>query len=239
MKDRVDALNRQFLDSVPEDVLSWFVSEFVGKIAFSSSLGAEDQVITRMLAGLKQPVKIFTLDTGRIFQETYDTLDITRKKYDMAIEVYFPDAARVEEMVNSKGINLFYESVENRRLCCHIRKIEPLHRALEGMEVWITGLRQEQSVTRSGASMVEWDASQSILKLNPLIHWSYKTLWQYIRVNNIPVNELHSQGFPSIGCMPCTRAVQPGEDVRAGRWWWELPQNKECGLHKKNLNSQK
>lgn len=233
MEDRVDALKRQFFDSGPEEALSWFLSEFVGKIAFSTSLGAEDQVITHMLAGLKQPVKIFTLDTGRFFQETYDILDITRKKYGMPIEVHFPDAARVEEMVNAKGINLFYESVENRRLCCHIRKIEPLHRALEGMEVWITGLRQEQSVTRSGASMVEWDASQSILKLNPLIHWSHKTLWQYIHVNNIPVNELHSQGFPSIGCMPCTRAVQPGEDVRAGRWWWELPQNKECGLHKK------
>ena len=233
MEDRVDALKRQFFDSGPEEALSWFLSEFIDKIAFSTSLGAEDQVITHMLAGLKQPVKIFTLDTGRIFQETYDILDITRKKYGMPIEVHFPDAARVEEMVNAKGINLFYESVENRRLCCHIRKIEPLHRALEGMEVWITGLRKEQSVTRSGASMVEWDASQSILKLNPLVHWSNKTLWQYISEKKIPVNELHSQGFPSIGCMPCTRAVQPGEDVRAGRWWWELPQNKECGLHKK------
>ena len=233
MRNKVADLNRKFQDSSPEEILSWFATKYAGKIAFSTSLGAEDQVITHMLAGLKQPVKIFTLDTGRFFQETYDILDITRKKYGMPIEVHFPDAARVEEMVNAKGINLFYESVENRRLCCHIRKIEPLHRALEGMEVWITGLRQEQSVTRSGASMVEWDASQSILKLNPLVHWSNKTLWQYISEKKIPVNELHSQGFPSIGCMPCTRAVQPGEDVRAGRWWWELPQNKECGLHKK------
>jgi phosphoadenosine phosphosulfate reductase len=143
MREKVDALNRQFFDSGSEDMLSWFVNEFNGKIAFSTSLGAEDQVITHMLAGLKNPVKIFTLDTGRLFQETYDTLEITQKKYGMTIEVYFPDASRVEQMVKAKGINLFYESVENRQLCCHIRKIEPLRRALEGMEVWITGLRNE------------------------------------------------------------------------------------------------
>jgi phosphoadenosine phosphosulfate reductase len=233
MKDKIDALNRQFIDSGTEEVLSWFLTEFSGKIAFSTSLGAEDQAIIHMLADLKKPVKIFTLDTGRLFQETYDTLDITQKKYGLTIDVFFPDAARVEEMVKTRGINLFYESIENRRLCCHIRKIEPLKRALEGMEVWITGQRKEQSVTRSEATMIEWDASQLIMKINPLIHWTSETLWQYLREKKIPVNELHSKGYPSMGCLPCTRAIQAGEDVRAGRWWWELPQYKECGLHSK------
>jgi phosphoadenosine phosphosulfate reductase len=233
MKDKIDALNRQFIDSGTEEVLSWFLTEFSGKIAFSTSLGAEDQAIIHMLADLKKPVKIFTLDTGRLFQETYDTLDITQKKYGLTIDVFFPDAARVEEMVKTRGINLFYESIENRRLCCHIRKIEPLKRALEGMKVWITGQRKEQSVTRSEASMIEWDSALLIMKINPLIHWTSETLWQYLREKKIPVNELHSKGYPSMGCLPCTRAIQAGEDVRAGRWWWELPQYKECGLHSK------
>ncbi|MEI6173889.1 MAG: phosphoadenylyl-sulfate reductase [Bacteroidota bacterium] len=233
MKDNINALNRQFADASPEEVLLWFVTEYAGKIAFSTSLGAEDQVITHMLSGLKKPVKIFTLDTGRLFQETCDTLDITRKKYGLPIEVYFPDATRVEEMVNTHGINLFYNSVENRQLCCYIRKIEPLRRALEGMEAWITGLRKEQSVTRSGASLVEWDNRQGIIKVNPLIQWESEWLKRYIVENKIPLNELHSKGYPSIGCIPCTRSIQPGEDVRAGRWWWEQPEYKECGLHKK------
>jgi len=233
MKDKIDALNRQFADASPEEVLLWFVTEYAGKIAFSTSLGTEDQVITHILSGLKKPVKIFTLDTGRLFQETYDTLDITQKKYGLPIEVYFPDVARVEEMVNTRGINLFYNSVENRQLCCYIRKIEPLRRALEGMEAWITGLRKEQSVTRSTASLVEWDNRQGIIKVNPLVQWESERLLSYIGENKIPLNELHSKGYPSIGCMPCTRAIKPDEDVRAGRWWWEQPEYKECGLHKK------
>jgi len=233
MKDNIDALNRQFADASPEEVLLWFVTEYAGKIAFSTSLGAEDQVITHMLSGLKRPIKIFTLDTGRLFQETYDILEITQKKYNLPIEVYFPDAARVEEMVNTHGINLFYNSVENRQLCCTIRKIEPLSRALAGMKAWITGLRKEQSVTRSAASLVEWDNRQGIIKVNPLIRWDSERLGRYIVENKIPLNELHAKGYPSIGCIPCTRAIQPGEDVRAGRWWWEQPEYKECGLHKK------
>jgi len=233
MKENIEALNNRFRDSGPEDLLAWFAGEYKGKIAFSTSLGAEDQVVTYMIAAMQIPVKIFTLDTGRLFQETYDLLDITQKKYGITIDVYFPEAAGVEEMVKSKGINLFYDSIENRQLCCHIRKIEPLKRALQGMDVWITGLRKDQSVTRSDASMIEWDATFEKIKINPLINWDSDTMWKYLRAMNIPVNELHSQGYPSIGCMPCTRAVQPGEDVRAGRWWWELPQFKECGLHKK------
>jgi phosphoadenosine phosphosulfate reductase len=234
MEDTVADLTQKFQDSSPGEIISWFATNHPGKVAFSTSLGAEDQVITHMLAGINDPMKIFTLDTGRLFQETYDLLDITRKKYGVPIDVYFPDSARVEEMVNSRGINLFYESIENRQLCCHIRKIEPLKRALGGMDVWITGMRKDQSVTRTGAALIEWDKTYKIIKVNPLIHWTSEMVWAYIQAWNIPVNELHSKGYPSIGCLPCTRAIQPGEDVRSGRWWWELPEFKECGLHKKH-----
>jgi phosphoadenosine phosphosulfate reductase len=234
MHQKIIDLNRRFANSSPEDILSWFSVNFAGKIAFSTSLGAEDQVLTHMIAGVDQPIKIFTLDTGRLFQETYDLLDITRQKYGCTIDIYFPDAVHVEEMVRSKGINLFYQSIENRQLCCHIRKLEPLKRALHGMEVWITGMRKEQSVTRAGAALVEWDPVFEIIKINPLIHWNGERVWEYISSWKIPVNELHKKGYPSIGCLPCTRAIQPGEDVRSGRWWWELPELKECGLHKKH-----
>jgi phosphoadenosine phosphosulfate reductase len=234
MQDKVADLNHKFLDASPEELLSWFAVNFTGKITFSTSLGAEDQVIAQMLAHISPSVKIFTLDTGRLFQETYDLLDITQKKYGINIGVYFPETSRVEEMVQSKGINLFYDSIENRQLCCHVRKIEPLKRALADMEVWITGMRKEQSVTRTNASLVEWDRSYQIIKINPLIHWTDDMVWNYIRTHHIPVNELHQKGYPSIGCLPCTRAILPGEDVRSGRWWWELPEFKECGLHKKH-----
>lgn len=231
-KENVTGLQNQFKHAEPREVLSWFATAFNGKIAFSTSLGAEDQVITHLLASLGKQIRIFTLDTGRCFQETYDLLDITTKKYSIEIAVLFPQTSSVEAMVNDKGINLFYDSIENRRLCCDLRKKEPLKRALRGMEVWITGMRQEQSVTRSGAALIEWDDSAQIIKLNPLIYWTNDMVWSYIRQHHIPYNELHDRGYPSIGCSPCTRAVQPGEDIRAGRWWWELPQNKECGLHK-------
>jgi phosphoadenosine phosphosulfate reductase len=233
MQEKVSTLNENFKDKPVQDVLSWFAVHYKDRIAFSTSLGTEDQIITQMLAANNQPVKVFTLDTGRLFQESYDLLDITRKKYGLDISVYFPDAGRVEEMVREKGINLFYESVENRRLCCKIRKIEPLQRALEGMDVWITGMRREQSVTRAGAGLVEWDEENRVIKLNPLIEWTGERMWDYVRLNHIPVNELHASGYPSIGCVPCTRPVREGEDVRSGRWWWELPEHKECGLHKK------
>lgn len=231
MNERIDELNLRFRDSGPVDILSWFVGGYPGKITFSSSLGAEDQVITHILARNNMNVPIFTLDTGRLFQETYDLLQITEKKYGIRISIYFPDASQVEEMVAEKGINLFYESVENRKLCCHVRKIEPLKRALHGMDVWVTGLRRAQSVTRQDSQLVEWDPSHEMIKVNPLLEWTNDELWDYIAQNNIPVSDLHRQGYPSIGCLPCTRAIQPGEDVRAGRWWWELPKFKECGLH--------
>jgi phosphoadenosine phosphosulfate reductase len=184
-----------------------------------------------MLQASDRNTKVFTLDTGRLFPETYELIEKTNRKYGIKIEVYFPDYRRVEEMVRTKGINLFYESVENRKLCCHIRKIEPLKRAFENLEVWICGLRKDQSVTRFFTQAVEWDETNGLIKINPLINWTEKMVWDYIRQHEVPYNTLHDKGFPSIGCQPCTRAVNKGEDIRSGRWWWEMPEQKECGLH--------
>jgi phosphoadenosine phosphosulfate reductase len=229
----ISELNEKLIDQPADEVLRFFIREFNGRLGFSTSLGAEDQVITQIIANIDPSVYIFTLDTGRMFPETYDLLDVTRQRYKVRIKVFFPEFNAVEKMVNGKGINLFYESIENRKLCCHIRKIEPLGRALENVDVWISGLRREQSVTREDLALVEWDHALQKIKLNPLIDWKSEDLWKYIRQNNIPYNPLHDKGFPSIGCQPCTRAIDPGEDIRAGRWWWEHPDLKECGLHKK------
>ncbi|MEZ5197222.1 MAG: phosphoadenylyl-sulfate reductase [Bacteroidales bacterium] len=226
--------NERFNNSSAEEVLEFFLGEFGNKIAFASSLGAEDQVLTHMIASIDPSAMIFTLDTGRLFPEAYDLIERTNSRYKIKMKVYFPNSSKVEEMVNEKGINLFYESVENRKQCCHIRKIEPLHRALEGMEAWITGLRKEQSVTRNNNALVELDNNNhDRIKINPLINWTEKQVWDYIKKHNIPYNKLHDSGFPSIGCQPCTRAIKPGDDVRAGRWWWEMPEHKECGLHQR------
>jgi phosphoadenosine phosphosulfate reductase len=231
MIEQIREYNKRLTGSAPIDILKFFVQEFKGQIAFATSLGAEDQVITQMLSETGHSLKIFTLDTGRMFQETYDLLDLTQKKYRINIEIYHPDANAVEGMVNEKGINLFYESVENRKLCCHIRKLEPLDRALKGMKVWISGLRRDQSVTRKELELVEYDQVNKLIKVNPLINWTEEDVWNQIRNLKIPYNPLHDNGYPSIGCLPCTRAVNPGEDIRSGRWWWELPEFKECGLH--------
>lgn len=230
----IDLINDQLSGKSPQEVIAWFLNDFEGKVAFSTSLGAEDQAITKMIADIDKTADIFTLDTGRLFPETYDLMDRTAKKYDITIRVMFPDAAQVEEMVNSKGINLFYDSIENRKLCCHIRKIEPLKRAFKGLDAWICGLRREQAITRKDMKLVEWDENNGLIKVNPLIDWTEEHLWEYIKQNNVPYNTLHDKGFPSIGCQPCTRAIMPGEDVRAGRWWWENPETKECGLHKRD-----
>ncbi|KAF0203512.1 MAG: phosphoadenosine phosphosulfate [Bacteroidetes bacterium] len=232
-KAEIDRINEMLAGKSAQEVIEWFLKDFEGKVAFSTSLGAEDQVITQMIAQVGVPADIFTLDTGRLFPETYNLLDLTSKKYDLNIRVMFPDASRVENMVNEKGINLFYDSIENRKLCCHIRKIEPLKRAFAGLDAWICGLRREQSVTRKDMRLVEWDENNDLIKVNPLIEWTETELWDYIKANRIPYNKLHDTGFPSIGCQPCTRAILPGEDVRAGRWWWENPETRECGLHKK------
>jgi phosphoadenosine phosphosulfate reductase len=226
-------LNTVLTGKSAREIVEYITTEYHGKVALGSSLGAEDQVLTDMLLKTGRSVKIFTLDTGRIFQETYNLIDKTNKKYGIKIDVYFPDRNQVETMVKEKGVNLFYESIENRKLCCHIRKVEPLKRALNDMDIWITGLRKDQSVTRFYSKLVEWDEENKVLKVNPLLEWREKDVWDYIKTNDVPYNELHDKGFPSIGCQPCTRAVMEGEDIRAGRWWWENPETKECGLHKR------
>jgi phosphoadenosine phosphosulfate reductase len=233
MVQEIERYNTHLKNASPQEIIGFFAEEFKGKIAFATSLGAEDQVITEMIAGIDPGIRIFTLDTGRLFQETYDLLDITRKKYGLNIRTCFPKAGDVEEMVNQKGINLFYDSVENRKMCCFVRKTEPLQQALQGMDAWICGLRKDQSVTRHEIQAVEWDDIQNMIKVNPLANWDLDTVWKYIRSHKIPYNTLHDKGYPSIGCLPCTRAVLPGEDIRSGRWWWESAENRECGLHRK------
>lgn len=215
----------------PQEIIAWFLNEFKGKIALSNSMGAEDQVLTDMICKIDSTTPIFTLDTGRIFPETYDLIDRTNNRYGINIHVYFPKSDAVQEMVNKNGVNLFFNSIENRKLCCNTRKIEPLKRAFLGLKVWICGLRKEQSVTRTEVDFIEWDENNGLIKLNPIIEWKEDQMWDYIKENNVPYNKLHDKGFPSIGCEPCTRAIKEGEDLRAGRWWWENPDSKECGLH--------
>ena len=201
---------------------------------FANSLGAEDMVITDLIAKNQLNIEIFSLDTGRLPAETYTLMQRTGETYPAApIKVYFPDTAATEAFVNANGINAFYNSVDMRKACCNIRKIVPLKRALADKKAWITGLRREQSVTRTDLGDTEWDAGNNLWKFNPLIEWTEKEVWEYIRANQVPYNELHDKHYPSIGCSPCTRAIAMGEDVRAGRWWWENPDSKECGLHVK------
>lgn len=227
----IELLNQELEGKTPQRVVQWAVEYFGNDLALSSSMGAEDQVLTDMLVKTDPSIEIFTLDTGRLFPETYEIIDKTNSAYKINIKVYFPDYKRVEEMVNQKGVNLFYHSVENRKLCCHIRKIEPLKRAFKTRKAWISGLRHEQSVTREKVNLIEWDSANELIKINPLVNWSEQDVWDYITMNHVPYHKLHDKGFPSIGCQPCTRAVKPGEDIRAGRWWWEKPEHKECGLH--------
>jgi len=213
-------------------VLEWGLKEFHPRIALASSFGAEDVALIDMLVKINSKARIFSLDTGRLPQETYDVMHEIQHKYGITIEVMFPDATRVESMVRAKGMNLFYESIENRKECCGIRKVEPLKRVLSTCAAWITGLRRDQNVTRATVNKVEVDADHgAILKLNPIADWTSKMVWDYIKQHGVPYNKLHDRGYPSIGCAPCTRAVKPGEDERAGRWWWERPDTKECGLH--------
>lgn len=214
----------------PQEGIALVCDLFPGEVVFSTSLGQEDQAITEIIAKNNLAVEIFTLDTGRLFYETYDLMARTISRYGLDIKTYYPDTQSIEEFVRTKGINSFYESVENRKSCCYIRKVEPLKRALNGKKVWITGLRAEQSANRHAMRLVEWDEGNQILKFNPLLHWTMDDLLSYIKENKIPYNPLHNKGFVSIGCAPCTRAIMPGEEARAGRWWWESSQ-KECGLH--------
>ena len=230
---QIEDWNKELENSTAEDIISFFTSHFNGKIALSSSMGLEDQALTKMLTSISPETEIFTLDTARLFPETYDLIDLTARKYKTKIKVYFPDFKDIENMVAEKGMNLFFDSIENRKLCCGLRKLKPLAKALSGLDAWITGLRRDQAVTRTDLNIVEWDENNGLIKINPLINWSEQDVWDYINKHNIPFNPLHKKGFASIGCQPCTRAIEEGEDIRAGRWWWENPDTKECGLHAK------
>lgn len=242
-KQMIARMAAQCRDRRPDEVLGLALQAFgPRKMALATSFGAEDQVLTDMISRMvDEKPGIFTLDTRRLPQETLDTMAATRARYGVEIEVLFPDPAAVEAMSAAHGPDLFYKSVELRKLCCGVRKVEPLRRKLGTLKAWICGLRRDQAVTRAAVSKVEWDEANGLVKINPLADWSEAEVWAYIRERQVPYNQLHDQGYPSIGCAPCTRAVKPGEDARAGRWWWESPEHKECGLHarreaSKNLN---
>ncbi len=212
-------------------LLEQVLGEYGDKIAFASSMGPEDQVVTDMLCSLTDRPRVFTLDTGRLPQETHDVIEAAHKRYGLRIEMISPAAADLEALVNECGPNCFRQSVELRKRCCNVRKVLPLKRVLSGLSAWITGLRREQTVTRAELAPLAWDETFGLQKVSPLTDWTTEQVWKYIRANDLPYNALHDSGYPSIGCDPCTRAVADGEDIRAGRWWWELPAQKECGLH--------
>ncbi|MGA7593563.1 MAG: phosphoadenylyl-sulfate reductase [Gallionella sp.] len=213
-----------------EAVLAAAVRDF-SPVVFANSLGAEDMVLTDIIATSRIGIGMFSLDTGRLPQETYELIQAVRNHYPVPLQVYFPDRTLVEAYVTQHGINGFYDSIENRKGCCFVRKVEPLRRALAGKGAWVTGMRRDQAVTRGTLEVSAWDADNGLQKFNPLLDWTSKEVWAYIRRHDVPYNKLHDQFYPSLGCAPCTRSVTPGEDIRAGRWWWEDPQSKECGLH--------
>lgn len=232
LKELIPQLEDQFKGKGPSEILRLAFSQFGSRLIFASSLGEEDQVLTDIIATQVPGIGIFTLDTGRLFGESYDLLAKTQKRYPaIDYKIYYPNTTAVEAMVKDKGINLFYQSVENRKQCCGVRKVEPLQRALVNADAWITGLRRSQSLTRSDLKVVEWDETNNKIKINPLLEWSLQDVQAYIKEHKVDVNPLHAKGFVSIGCAPCTRAIGPDEDIRAGRWWWEMPEQKECGLH--------
>lgn len=228
-----------YLNDIAKDIadkdlvgaLKYFSEKYPGQVTFSTSFGWEDQVITDLIFRNNIHIDVFTLETGRLFPETYYVWNRTLEVYNKPIHAYFPQAATLQDMVDKKGPSSFYESVENRKECCSIRKIEPLKRALKDKKIWVTGIRAEQSVNRHDMSNLEWDEQNQLLKFHPLFSWSLDEVKAYVKENNVVYNPLHDKGFPSIGCAPCTRAVKEGEDFRAGRWWWEDQSKKECGLH--------
>jgi phosphoadenosine phosphosulfate reductase len=232
LAESIQTRAEEFEAKSAREILAWALAEFHPRIALAASFGAEDVVLIDLLMGLNPKARVFTLDTGRLPSETYSLMEAIRERYGLAVEVYFPRADAVEAMVRERGVNLFYRSIENRKRCCGVRKVEPVGRALQGLSAWITGLRRDQAVTRTRVRKVELDADHGgIVKVNPLADWTWEQVWEHIRAHNVPYNRLHDRGYPSIGCAPCTRAVAPGEDPRAGRWWWENPETKECGLH--------
>ncbi len=225
-------INERFESAAPADILKWVDERFGQKAAQMSSFGLEDVALFDMYWRINPKARVMTLDTLRLPTETYTLFDQTRLRYRVDIEAFYPDLDSVAQMVKEKGFNLFYKGVENRKLCCGIRKVEPLNRALNSLDAWITGLRRDQGMERGSIDIIEWDEPHQNYKVNPLANWSFDQVQEYVKANNVPYNELHDKGYPSIGCAPCTRAIKPGEDLRAGRWWWEAdPDAKECGLH--------
>jgi len=229
--DELRVALEELREAPAEVVLAWVERRFGARAAIASSFGVEDMVLLELARRHAPSVRLFTLDTGRLPPETYELMDVARRRYGLEIETYFPARERVEALESAKGYFSFKESIEARKECCGIRKVEPLRRALSGREAWVTGLRREQSVTRTAVEVVELDATHGLLKVNPLVRWSARETWAYIKEHGVPYNALHDRGYPSIGCAPCTRAVKPYEDERAGRWWWESAENRECGLH--------
>jgi len=231
-EEDVKNLNREFEQSSPEDILAWASKDLGRSVALATSFQVQGMVLVDMFAKTDPGARIFTLDTGRLHSHTYDVMDKTREKYNINIEVLFPDTAEVEEMVTSRGVNLFYKSVENRRLCCQVRKTNPLNGYLKTLDAWITSIRADQTEQRAESSKFEIDYLHGkMLKINPILDWTTDQVWDYVRKNDVPYNKLHDMGYPSIGCAPCTRAIEEGEDPRAGRWWWEQGSDKECGIH--------
>lgn len=221
--------NIENLNSI--EALKFIADKFKNKIVFTTSFGYEDQVITDMIFKNSINIDIVTLDTGRLFKETYKTFSKTLEVYNKKIKVFYPDTQSVEEMLTEKGPYSFYNSIEDRQQCCNIRKVEPLNRALQGIECWVTGIRAEQSPNREGMTFFEVDKQRNIIKYNPLLYFTFEDIKKYIKENSVPYNILHNKNYVSIGCEPCTRAIKNGEDFRAGRWWWENNTKKECGLH--------
>ncbi len=228
-----DIESGRFESLTTEEILTFAVKNYHPRLALSCSFGApEGMVILDMLHNIEPTSRVFVLDTGRLHQASYDLMDRIRERYGKRIEVIFPESGAVQEMVNAKGMNLFYESVANRKLCCRVRKVEPLNRYLADLDAWVSGLRRDQNVTRTDTGKVEIDhVHGDIVKFNPIADWTHEQVLQYVAANDIPTNRLHKRGYASVGCDPCSRAVEPGEDPRAGRWWWENPETKECGIH--------
>ena len=227
----LQGINDRLQGTPPEEILRWAVDTYAPELAMASSFGAEDVALIDIFSQHGLKIRVFTLDTGRLHDETYALMEQIRIRYDLTIESYFPERDAVELLEREKGFYSFRASIENRKECCGIRKVQPLRRALTGLNAWVTGLRRDQAVTRTDTTAVEWDEANDMVKVNPLVDWTEEQVWDYVRAREVPYNALHDQGFPSIGCAPCTRAIKPGEDVRAGRWWWENPDDKECGLH--------
>ncbi|PKM50601.1 MAG: phosphoadenylyl-sulfate reductase [Firmicutes bacterium HGW-Firmicutes-7] len=229
----LEQLNESYMDKSPQEVIKCGIQNIgKDKLVLASSLSIEDQVITHMLLEIEPNARIFFIDTGRHYQETYNVMNSSMERYRFKYEVYSPSNEKLEDMICKHGPNLFYESIALRKKCCTIRKVEPLQRVLSTSNGWICGLRRGQSQDRERIELFEWDAQNKIFKINPLAHWSEEQTWDYMRRENLPYNSLHLKGYPSIGCQPCTRAVEEGEDIRSGRWWWENSEHKECGLHR-------